>query len=127
MPSGNPNWTPGVSGNPKGRPRKGDSFSELLEKELKKRKYTIKEADGTTKKVNGKQAIIRAHLALIFGATVDDKVKMSAIDSLMDRVDGRPKQALEHSGGDGSPIEFVTVYLPDNGRGDGPKPDKPDA
>lgn len=107
-PYGNPNWAPGVSGNPNGRPRRGDTFSDLLEKELKKRKYTVKESDGTSKKVNGKQAIIRAHLSIVFGKESSEEVRLKAIDSLYDRVDGKPRQALEHSGPNGGPIEVMT-------------------
>lgn len=33
---GNPNWKPGVSGNPNGRPTKGESLTEALEKAIDK-------------------------------------------------------------------------------------------
>ena len=98
----NPNWKPGVSGNPRGRPKAGQSFSELLEKELKKKKYTIRDENGEHR-VNGKEAIIRAHLAIIFSKSSSDDVKLRAIESLYDRCDGRPKQAVEHSGSIESP------------------------
>lgn len=109
-------WQPGQSGNPHGRPRRGDTFAELLEKELKKRKYTIKETDGTSRKVSGKQAIIRAHLAIIFAKDVSEDVRMRAIDSMYDRVDGRARQAVDMSGA--VSMSNVNVYIPDNGRGD---------
>ena len=35
---------------------------------------------------------------------------------LLDRVLGRPMQAVEHSGKDGAALVNVQVYLPDNGR-----------
>jgi hypothetical protein len=125
VPGGNPGWVPGKSGNPKGRPRRGDTFADLLEKELRKRKYTAKSEDGTEKRVNGKQAIIQAHLALIFKKDISPYVKIQAIDSLYNRCDGSPQQRVEHSGV--LETSEVHVYIPDNGRGDGPAPKDPDA
>lgn len=85
----NPNWKKGISGNPNGRPRRGDTFAELLQKELKKRRYTIRDESGEHK-VNGKVAIIKAHLAIIFSKTASEEVRLRAIDSLYNRCDGRP-------------------------------------
>jgi len=125
VPGGNPGWVPGTSGNPKGRPRRGDTFADLLEKELRKRKYSVEDKDGNKKRVNGKQAIIQAHLALIFKEKISPHVKIQAIDSLYNRCDGSPQQRVEHSGVLGT--SEVHIYIPDNGRGDGPAPKDPDA
>ena len=34
---GNPNWKPGISGNPKGKPRKADCLLECVKSELRKK------------------------------------------------------------------------------------------
>ncbi len=96
-------WKPGQSGNPKGRPKRGDTFHDLFEKELKKLSLSYTDEKGT-RKIKGKRAIIRAHLAIILSKEVSADTRLRAIDSLYDRIDGRPKQALEHSGPDGSAI-----------------------
>jgi uncharacterized protein YlzI (FlbEa/FlbD family) len=105
----NPNWMKGQSGNPRGRPMRGTTFKELLDAELKKLKYTLSNPDGTITKVNGKKAIIQAHLSIIFSKTATDEARMRAIDSMYDRCDGRPKQQTELSGPDGGPIVSLSM------------------
>jgi hypothetical protein len=70
----------GQSGNPKGRPRKGKSLTEALEKILKQ-----KREDG--RKNYDALADTLVKLA------IEDK-NITAIRYIMDRVDGRPKETI---------------------------------
>lgn len=70
----------GQSGNPKGRPRKGKSLTEALEKVLKQ-----KREDG--RKNYDALADTLVKLA------IEDK-NITAIRYIMDRVDGRPKETI---------------------------------
>jgi hypothetical protein len=75
----NPGWVKGVSGNPKGRPKKGQSFTEIMDKVLKE-----KVVDYNGKKISGKEAAARKLLQLgLSGDTV-------ALKYIGDRIDGRP-------------------------------------
>ena len=73
----------GQSGNPKGRPKDGESWAGMLSK--------ICEEDLTHngKKITKKEAICRK---LISEAA---KGEQWAINALMDRIDGKPKQVVD--------------------------------
>ena len=78
-------FTPGQSGNPNGRPRKGKTLTEALEKALKK-----KGEDG--KKNTDALAATLLDLAI-------KERNITAIKYIMDRVDGRPTESIELSDG----------------------------
>jgi hypothetical protein len=73
-------FTRGQSGNPHGRPRKGKSLTDILEKALAK-----KRDDGKTNKAALADTLIEL--------AVKDK-DIAAIKYIMDRVDGRPKETV---------------------------------
>lgn len=56
------------------------------------------------------------------GVVYDQAPSVPANIYLADRLLGRPRQAVEHSGKDGGAIP-ITIYLPDNGRDS--KPEEP--
>jgi len=62
--AGNPNWKPGVSGNPNGRPKKGETLTDLLGEKLDKDKF------------------VRRLISLAW------KGDMTAIKYIYDRIDG---------------------------------------
>jgi len=68
----NPNWKPGVSGNPNGRPKKGETFTDILNAEYDKRTLLDK----------------------MWSRAIEDD-DFQAMKYLMDRWDGMPKQSLE--------------------------------
>jgi hypothetical protein len=84
----------GVSGNPHGRPRKGDTLTEILE-ELGKEKVTRGKA-----RIERRTALAKK---LWEKALRGDAI---CIKYLYDRIDGRPKESVEmqHSGS----IDFYT-------------------
>ena len=76
----------GKSGNPKGRPKKGETMTDLIREKLELPKTT-------REKLTRKEKIIEKLFIL---AEAGD---LSAIKYLMDRVDGRPTESIELSDG----------------------------
>jgi hypothetical protein len=79
-------WKPGQSGNPNGRPPAGESFAEALRERLTAR-HRKKLADKV--------------IALALAGDI------RAMVFIRDTLDGRPVQALEHSGPERKPILLV--------------------
>jgi hypothetical protein len=73
-------FTRGQSGNPGGRPKKGKSLTEALEKAMKR------------KSSNGKRNY-DAMADTLVKLAIEDK-NITAIKYIMDRVDGRPKETI---------------------------------
>jgi len=71
--NGNPNWVPGVSGNPKGRPKKGETLTDALAEAI------------------DKEMLANALLTLV------EKGDIQAIKYAYDRIDGRPKETIEQT------------------------------
>ena len=74
---GNPNWVKGVSGNPDGRPVKGNSFAEVI------RSIGDEIVDGIT----NREAIARKIINIALNDK--DKRQLEASKIVMDRVDGK--------------------------------------
>jgi hypothetical protein len=100
-------WKKGVSGNPKGRPKKQDSLTTLMKEKLEKPCPADKEN--------------RTWGELIVQTTLQHAMKgnQAAIHEVWNRMDGKLRQSLEHSGAGNTPIELHVVY---EGAGD----DEPD-
>jgi ribosomal protein L17 len=72
----------GKSGNPKGRPKKGEALTDLLRDKL--------EAPKTSKeKLARKEQIIEKLIGLAEGGD------LAALKYVFDRLDGRPKESIE--------------------------------
>lgn len=82
---GNPNWKKGVSGNPGGRPK--DTMQEFLRGKEKL-----------------PQEIYDAIHPLLKSRS--EKMRLAAGEFLRDTRDGKPAQAIQHSGLDDGPIKF---------------------
>jgi hypothetical protein len=82
----------GVSGNPKGRPPKGQTFKDIFEKVLD----DSFEVGG--KRYYGKEAICRKLVAL--GMAGDRE----SLKIMIDRIDGKARQAVELTGAEGEDI-----------------------
>ena len=83
----------GQSGNPAGRPKKLPEINSLLADVLGEEKDGITAADAILKKL--RQMATQGNLR--------------AAEILLDRAYGKPKQAVEHSGKDGGPIQTFDV------------------
>ncbi len=94
MPIGNPNWGKGVSGNPRGRPRKDLCITSLLKEELDK--IPLGEKHNRT----WRQLLV---LAWLTGAMKNAVL----LKELLDRVDGKVAQPLEVSGKGGKDLSIT--------------------
>ena len=93
-------WKKGVSGNPRGRPKKRDSLTSLLKEEIAK----ICPAD--REKRSWKELIVRATLQLAM------KGNPTALKEVWERLDGKILQTerVQLSGTEGREIKIKVVY-----------------
>lgn len=90
--AGNPNWKPGVSGNPNGRPRKQRALSELL-----RTVGNLRGDDGVPKK--------RALAEMVWSLAL--KGDLVAARMIYEYCDGKPMQRVELGGPDNGPIALT--------------------
>lgn len=81
----------GISGNPNGRPKKGNTFTEILEKLLLEHTGEIQTINGK-KTVNGKEVLANALYEIAADTKNAPKIRLDAINIIMDRIDGKPTQ-----------------------------------
>jgi hypothetical protein len=89
-------WKKGRSGNPGGRPRTA-VLSEAYQEEL------ASPAPGDREGRTNTQAIARA---VVKKARAGD---LRAAQELADRIEGRPRQSVEHAGEGGGPMKIVYI------------------
>ena len=97
-------WKKGQSGNPGGRPRTA-ALPEAYREELSAR------APGDREGRTNTQAIARV---VVKRARAGD---LRAAQELADRIEGRPRQSVEHAGEGGGPVKIVYISridAPDN-------------
>jgi len=83
-------WKPGQSGNPNGRPKRGESLSEILRMLGEERDVRIKGVPG---EITKKEAVGRRLYDLALRGNV------AALKYLMDRLEGRVPFSVDLSGG----------------------------
>ena len=125
FPNPDTQFKPGESGNPNGRPKKitnivKELLGDYLECELSPSQ--VKEFIMRCMEMNEPelQNIADSKTAPVFlVATAKALIKdmesgrTTTLENVFDRVMGRPKQALEHTGKDGGPIETQTIIFGD--------------
>lgn len=79
----NGRFVPGQSANPKGRPKKGQTMTDILEKTLKKKSIKV---DG--KMISGKEAAAIKIMQLAL------KGDVAALKYIFDRIDGKPDTTI---------------------------------
>ena len=94
--TGKGGFVPGQSGNPKGRPRKNKSLTDVLTKYLR-----VKEEDGRPRNV------VLAERLWQLTNCVDPDVALSAIKYIYDRSDGKPVESQQVSGPGGKDLAFT--------------------
>jgi len=95
---GNPNWKKGVSGNPNGRPKKGETLTEILRDQAE-----LVDVTRGDEKISRKEALARR----LWSMAMDGDIH--AIKYIYDRIDGTPTGKQELTGAGGGPIE-LTYY-----------------
>ena len=94
-------WQPGQSGNPKGRAKKGQTITDEIRKELKRR--IIPDGD---KFISRRKAIAKVLIELSI------KGDLQAIKQLMTYIDGLPIEKHEITGGEGGPLRHQVIIDP---------------
>lgn len=79
-------WRKGQSGNPKGRAKKGKTFTDILAKHGNKKDVEI---EGEEKKMSRKEALAR----IMWDMALKER-DIAAIKYIYDRIDGKPVQAF---------------------------------
>lgn len=117
LPPAESRWKKGVSGNPRGRPKKRDSLTSLLKEEIAK----ICPAD--REKRTWKELIVRATLQLAM------KGNATALKEVWERLDGKILQTekVQLGGNEGREVQIKVVYEEGQGNHGSPttKPGQP--
>lgn len=103
----------GQSGNPKGRPKKGDSFNDYLEKAIKKLKSVQKDktSGNVIARNKGKAVLASALTDLATNQNYPPQIRLQAIKEIFDRIDGKPAQCLDMQAKvDGDNSVNITVH-----------------
>lgn len=104
-------FQPGVSGNPKGRPKKGKSLTDMLEKELSGLSERVYGKNGLPKTVRGKQVFARAVVEIAMDRTVAAATRLTAMNLIFERVEGKPRQSVEVDGTiESKPASLADVF-----------------
>lgn len=86
----------GTSGNPNGRPKKGNTFTDILEKVLHERTAEIETQKGR-KTVHGKELLANVLYEIAADKNNAPKIRLDAINTIMNRIDGKPLQQMTES------------------------------
>lgn len=89
-------WKPGQSGNPKGRPKKGDTLAEMI-------REFLDEDDGEDRKTRKRKLIEAAYEKALEGDA-------AARSWLSDRGYGKAPQPLVGGGEDASPLDIILSW-----------------
>jgi hypothetical protein len=117
----NGKWTPGTSGNPKGRPKRL-TLSEYAERLLRSQRTRVRITEGgktTTVTMSKKRALAER---LIQRALQGD---MRVIEYLGDRIDPKVKTVDRDGGGDGPKVIHLPAGGPWGGKAGTRKPEQP--
>ncbi len=86
----------GTSGNPNGRPKKGNTFTDILEKVLHERTAEIETPKGI-KTVHGKELLANVLYDIAADKNNAPKIRLDAINTIINRIDGKPLQQMAES------------------------------
>ncbi len=116
---GNPNWKPGQTGNPNGRPPDAlnAAMKKLTKNELEDIATLIIKGDyKSLKKVaaDENQSALKVMIAAVCVGIVNEQ-DMSALDKLLNRLIGKVKETVEVNNTGNMPTT-VMLNIPDNGR-----------
>ena len=85
----------GQSGNPKGRPKNGTSFAEVMRRVIDKQIATKKDKDGNVNTIKGKEVVAEAIIQIAMDSRNNANVRLTAFNTALDRAYGKPLQEIE--------------------------------
>tara|TARA_R110002012_G_scaffold168118_2_gene331529 strand:- start:173 stop:550 length:378 start_codon:yes stop_codon:yes gene_type:complete len=90
-------WKPGVSGNPNGRPKKGEAWADVANELLNSKEIdiTLKMADGKVKRLNLESDKSFRHAVIVGMIKEAMKGNVQAARELADRTEGKSKEIRE--------------------------------
>lgn len=89
----------GQSGNPKGAPKKEQTLSKILEKEVNRLVSEVKDKDGNViEKVKGKKCIAKAYCDIAFNKKYPVQIRLKALELITERIDGKARQNVSVEG-----------------------------
>jgi|GEM_PF-2048859 len=103
-------WKKGVSGNPKGRPKKGEAWADVANALLDSKEIdiTMKTSDGKTKRLNlGADKSFR-HAVIIGQISAAINGNVPAARELADRTEGKAKETREVTNKN-EPIQVMVI------------------
>jgi len=103
-------WKKGQSGNPKGRPKKGQTMTDLLETELSKKGL------GGNTSFTARQAVVQKLLRLATDEAVEASTRLAAIKYIFDRLDGRPEVTQKITADDAPQVVIIHDNIPPSPR-----------
>lgn len=108
-------WPKGVSGNPKGAPKRGQSWRELISElgeydgpgAAQRAGFLAKQFNKLTPGVSLKELVVLR----VYAALIDDP-QPGLLNSFMERVEGKVADELKMKGDKDAPLIFQVVYGP---------------
>lgn len=90
----------GQSGNPKGAPKKEQTFAKCFEKAIDELEVNVKndKTGKPDKKIKGKEVIVQAYIDLAFNKQYPPAIRQRALDTIVERIDGKARQTVSVDG-----------------------------
>lgn len=98
---------PGETRNPDGRPKNALSFKTILRKIIEASENHEDFKNPISGKIEKQDQLTLIIWRLLQKARSGD---LKAIEMMLDRVDGKPKQEIEHSGNKENPVAFKRLF-----------------
>ena len=105
-------WKKGESGNPKGAPKRGESWAEVVTRVFNMTGAQVADyAMPLAKQLRtiGDTVTLKEAVTLRIAVALMNEPTPGLVNAIMDRAEGTPKQAVEISGSDDKPLAFHIV------------------